>query len=578
MENKAFLLFVLLIFFLGRDYCQTISLPQYNVNINDTSTSGLSSGGYMSVQFQVAFSSIMKGAGIIAGGPYNCAQGKLNTATTTCMNPLLNKPNVSQYVSTTKSRSNSGSIDDYNYLTDQKVYLFSGTLDTTVHPPVMDALNQYYENFIDSSNIVYINDMPAAHTFPTTDENENKCSQSFTPYISYCNYDAAGELLQHIYDNKLNRPSTTEYTGKVYEFDQSEFLSNPTSQSLSKTGYVYVPKNCDNQAQCILHVAFHGCSQNYQAIKDQYILNTGYLPWADANNLIILFPQTVNSISLGNFAGCWDWWGYTNSQYDVKSGYQMDAVYQMVKRATSGYISIGAPTNLQVVNVTETSVSLSWDSVSQATGYNVYRGGVLVNQQPTTSTNYIDTTVQSGTTYTYYVVSLYNNGESQPSTSVTVTTEGNPPPLGEVPNFHSTDVSATSVTLSWDFLSGAQEYNIYRNNTQIEANITTNSYTDNGLTASTTYSYQVAGYSNIEGVGPLSNSVVVTTDSDFDCQVYKDSNYNQVQNGRAYTDLGYTYAKGSSENMGLYNTFVTTSLAEISQDYYIISDTCNTSN
>jgi hypothetical protein len=36
---------------------QTIHLGSYNVDINQTSVSGLSSGGYMAVQFDVAFSS-----------------------------------------------------------------------------------------------------------------------------------------------------------------------------------------------------------------------------------------------------------------------------------------------------------------------------------------------------------------------------------------------------------------------------------------------------------------------------------------------------------------------------------------
>lgn len=44
-------------------HSNTVSLPSLNININDTSVSGLSSGGYMAVQMHIAFSSIMKGAG-----------------------------------------------------------------------------------------------------------------------------------------------------------------------------------------------------------------------------------------------------------------------------------------------------------------------------------------------------------------------------------------------------------------------------------------------------------------------------------------------------------------------------------
>ena len=40
----------------------------YNVDSKDTSVSGLSSGGYMAVQFHIAFSKTVRGAGITAGG------------------------------------------------------------------------------------------------------------------------------------------------------------------------------------------------------------------------------------------------------------------------------------------------------------------------------------------------------------------------------------------------------------------------------------------------------------------------------------------------------------------------------
>jgi hypothetical protein len=54
------------------------TLPAYDVGPAETSVSGLSSGGYMAVQFDVAHSATLRGAGIVAGGPYYCAQGDEN--------------------------------------------------------------------------------------------------------------------------------------------------------------------------------------------------------------------------------------------------------------------------------------------------------------------------------------------------------------------------------------------------------------------------------------------------------------------------------------------------------------------
>jgi len=34
--------------------------------------------------------------------------------------------------------------------------------------------------------------------------------------------------------------------------------------------------------------------------------------------------------------GCFDWWGYTNGDYALKSGVQMSAVWSMVQTLASG--------------------------------------------------------------------------------------------------------------------------------------------------------------------------------------------------------------------------------------------------
>jgi hypothetical protein len=54
---------------------------------------------------------------------------------------------------------------------------------------------------------------------------------------------------------------------------------------------------------------------------------------------------------------------------------------------------------------------------------------------------------------------------------------------------------------------------------------------------------------------------------------YTASNYAHTTAGRATQSGGYTYAKGSNQNMGLWNTFVTTTLKQTSPNYYVIG-TC----
>src|SRR5579862_7409382 len=55
-------------------------LPALTIDLAQTSVSGLSSGAFMAVQFGVAFSSIVVGIGVFAGGPFGCSQGSATTA------------------------------------------------------------------------------------------------------------------------------------------------------------------------------------------------------------------------------------------------------------------------------------------------------------------------------------------------------------------------------------------------------------------------------------------------------------------------------------------------------------------
>ena len=52
------------------------SLASYNAAIDESSISGISSGAFMAVQFGTAWSSVIKGVGVVAGGPFYCAQAQ----------------------------------------------------------------------------------------------------------------------------------------------------------------------------------------------------------------------------------------------------------------------------------------------------------------------------------------------------------------------------------------------------------------------------------------------------------------------------------------------------------------------
>lgn len=132
--------------------------------------------------------------------------------------------------------------------------------------------------------------------------------------------------------------------------------------------------------------------------------------------------------------------------------------------------------------------------------------------------------------------------------------------------------TASSIALSWSAASGATGYNVYRNGVKVTATpVTATAFTDTGLAASTTYSYQASSVAGSSESG-LSAAVSGATKSAFTCTTTTASNYSHVQAGRAHVSGGYALANGSNQNMGLYNTFVTTTLAQTSAGYYIIGN------
>lgn len=307
-----------------------------HVDLQQTSVSGLSSGAFMAVQFHVAFSSIMKGAAIFAGGPFYCAQGSQSNATSGCMYPSA-APDIAPFVAITKQYAASGAIDDPTNLAAQKVFLFGGADDHTVNPVVMDSLHSYYATYMSAGAIEYVDRRPAtSHTMPTVGYGTS-CDQSMSPYIGSCNYDGAGLALAQIYG--ALKPAATTLSGSIVTLPQAQFIANPSSHSLADSAYAYVPASCVAGATCRVHVAFHGCEQNVAAVGSAFYEHAGYNAWADTNDLIVLYPQTSSGGS--NYEGCWDWYGYDSATYATKTGPQMAMV-----RAMLDFLAKGGPLSL----------------------------------------------------------------------------------------------------------------------------------------------------------------------------------------------------------------------------------------
>ena len=318
-------------------------LPALAANLDERLTvSGISSGAYMAVQFQVAHAQLVRGAGIIAGGPYNCAQNSALKALSTCstLPPGSNPPDPAALQAELEKLASVGKIDSATYLRDDRVWLFSGGKDRVVKTAVMEQLAAFYAKWLPDSAIRFVKFPAASHAMISTrDQPTRACDSKESPYINRCgDFDAAGEMLVHLLGTL--RPPNAVLSGKILAFDQQPFIDGKAiDASLDETGYVYVPNDCLH-ARCRVHVAFHGCRQSARDIGRRFVDGAGYNAWADSNRLIVLYPQTVprRGPALGSMKwinnpfACWDWWGYSGDDYPTRHGVQIKAVRAMLEK------------------------------------------------------------------------------------------------------------------------------------------------------------------------------------------------------------------------------------------------------
>jgi poly(3-hydroxybutyrate) depolymerase len=311
------------------DAATTARLPQLPIDAATVTVSGISSGGAMATQFHVAHSSLVQGAGILASGPYRCAEGSVREALGRCMQGDPQIPTTT-LVEQTRRLAQDGRIDPVAGLTDDRVWIFRGAADPYVHARVADALEAYYREFLPAANIARVELAGASHTFPTADASAAPCDIAESPFLGNCGLDGARALLGHVYGELA--PGRAARDAGLVTFDQRPYAALAGSDGLAATGWLYVPEACSGGAAgaCRLHVVFHGCKQGGSFVGDGFVRRAGYLEVAEANRIVLLFPQVEKSLQPLNAFGCWDWWGYEGEDYATRDGRQVRAVRAMI--------------------------------------------------------------------------------------------------------------------------------------------------------------------------------------------------------------------------------------------------------
>lgn len=314
------------------------SLRAYGADPEQVTVSGLSAGGYMAVQFAVAHSALVRGVGVVAGGPYGCAGGDPRRALDAC---LRGAPDPRVAIAEARRLAALQRIDSADNLRRTRAWLLAGGADAVVVRTVVEAARDFFAHFNPAGTRFEL--APGlGHGLPTRASGV-ACEASASPYLNRCGDDASARMLEYLYGTAA---SGRQGRGRLERFRQGEFLSLWRRvwllSSLDREGYVFVPEQCAAGVRCRVHIALHGCRQGVQDVGEAFVRDAGYNDWAAANDTIVLYPQVkpvrpnwLLAWLPNNPLGCWDWWGYTGPDYAIKSGAQVAALRAMVERVTA---------------------------------------------------------------------------------------------------------------------------------------------------------------------------------------------------------------------------------------------------
>lgn len=427
-------------------------LPEKGARPDQISVSGVSSGGAMATQMHIAHSHNLKGVGVIAGVAYDSADSsqpyfkRVLRGVYKSVNGIAylepDPEEVMEFaVERTRKAFVAGGIDDPHRMGDQRIWLFHGLKDKKIAHEAMLGMWLHYLNYVAGEHTFLLDDLAVPHAhlryLPGVELPDADSPYVDDPpvandsHIVDIGYNATGRILEFIYGALHENNNDNVDRGRFIEFDQSEFvgyqkggelvLLPPESVGLADTGFAYIPSNYD-EGHGRVHVAFHGCEQCAD-LTMEYVYDSGYNKWAEANNIIILYPQTIGTSSPLNPKACWDWWGYANpsrhrTDYARKDGYQVSAVWRMLERLMDGppkppKPGYFGPPRLFKGDATNDSVALVWDQNDAPAYFHIYRRGPRVSDACVvcaTGSSYVDRGLREETAYDYQIAAVYADG------------------------------------------------------------------------------------------------------------------------------------------------------------------------
>eukprot|EP01029_Cantina_marsupialis_P024669 TRINITY_DN6398_c0_g2_i1.p1 TRINITY_DN6398_c0_g2~~TRINITY_DN6398_c0_g2_i1.p1 ORF type:complete len:1210 (-),score=31.22 TRINITY_DN6398_c0_g2_i1:253-3882(-) len=233
--------------------------------------------------------------------------------------------------------------------------------------------------------------------------------------------------------------------------------------------------------------------------------------------------------------GSWQTFNTTGASYNYSSA-SAETTYEFRVRAnndvgSSSYSAIAsvttdaaptapdAPTNLAASDITENSMTISWDVVGDADSYDlqvkVSTASTWTMVENLTTNTYDYTSLNPETSYDFRVRAENSVGPGPYSAVESATTLAAPTPPATPTGLTASSITHNSMTISWNAVDDADDYDL-----QVKASssstwatiedLTVASYEYTGLAASTSYDFRVRA-SNAAGASSYSTDQSATT-------------------------------------------------------------------
>lgn len=147
---------------------------------------------------------------------------------------------------------------------------------------------------------------------------------------------------------------------------------------------------------------------------------------------------------------------------------------------------------LEEVMVTTNSATLTWNDLTDISGYKVYQNGILVTENMITQNTYKVDNLAPGQQYLFEVEAIkVETEENLRSNALFVTTSG------LLQDLHVKRLSYNAIEIAWGVVEGVDGYNVYRNDILVtQEPITTTHCVIDQLNEDTTYDFEVKIVSN----------------------------------------------------------------------------------